>query len=122
MPFAIEDAEFDSAGRDRFDAVHVDAAIGAQNPRQVRNPCSGCGRLASAAAIKASVLGPIFSGPAAQPVRRPLGVTPVGTGHVLGLRAVLSAHVAALMDRDALAAMEHFDHARGDANLDLRRE
>src|SRR5271166_1050860 len=29
-------------------------------PRQVRNPCSGCGRLASTALIKPSVFGPIL--------------------------------------------------------------
>ena len=29
-------------------------------PRQVRNPCSGCGRLASTALIRPSVLGPIL--------------------------------------------------------------
>ena len=38
---------------------------------------------------------------------------------MVGVRAVLAAHVAALVDRDALAAMEHLDRARGDANLDL---
>src|SRR5271170_7383891 len=29
-------------------------------PRQVRNPCSGCGRLASTAVIRPSVFGPIL--------------------------------------------------------------
>ena len=38
---------------------------------------------------------------------------------MVGVRAVLAAHVAALVDRDALAAMEHLDGARRDANLDL---
>src|SRR5271163_2138935 len=36
-----------------------------------------------------------------------------------GVRAVLAAHVAALMDRNTLAAMEDLDGACGDANLDL---
>ena len=88
-------------------------------PRQVRNPCSGCGRLASTALIRPSVLGPILPAPAAEPIRRPLGVAPMGTGHVVGVRVVLAAEVAPLVDRDALAAMEHLDRVRGDANPDL---
>ena len=43
----------------------------------------------------------------------------MGTGHVVGVRAVPAAEVAALMDADALAAMEDLDGARGDAHLDL---
>src|SRR3984885_15696458 len=84
-------------------------------PRQVRNPCSGCGRLASTALIRPSVLGPIL--PAQR--RNRFGVAPMGAGHVVGVRAVLTAEVAALVRRDALAAMECLDRARGDANLDL---
>ena len=57
---AIEDAQFDGAGRDRLEAGGIEAAIGARMPRQVRNPCSGCGRLASTALIKPSVFGPIL--------------------------------------------------------------
>ena len=38
---------------------------------------------------------------------------------MVGVRAVLAAEVAALVRRDALAAMEHLDRVRGDANLDL---
>ena len=62
---------------------------------------------------------PDLAGPAAEPIRRPLGVAPVGTGHVVGVRAVLAAHVAALMDADALTAMEDLDGARGDPHVDL---
>ena len=38
---------------------------------------------------------------------------------MVGVRALLAAHIAALVGRDALAAMEHLDCARRDANLDL---
>ena len=38
---------------------------------------------------------------------------------MVGVRAVLGAHVASLMDADALAAMEDLDRARGDPHLDL---
>jgi len=38
---------------------------------------------------------------------------------VIGVRAVLATHVAALMDRHALTPMEHLDDALGDADLDF---
>jgi hypothetical protein len=109
---AIEDAQFDGAGRHRFDADGVEAAIGAQNTKTGAEPLFGCGRLASTALIKPSVFGPILPGPAAEPIRRPIGVAPVGTGHMVGVRAVLAAHVPALVGPDALAAMEARSCAR----------
>ena len=38
---------------------------------------------------------------------------------MVGVRAVLAAHVAALVNADALAAMEDFDGPRGDAHIDF---
>jgi hypothetical protein len=38
---------------------------------------------------------------------------------VIRVCAVLAAHIAALVDRDALAAMEDLDDSRGGANLDF---
>ena len=38
---------------------------------------------------------------------------------MVGVRAVLAAHVAALMGADALAAMEYLDRAGGDPHIDL---
>jgi hypothetical protein len=38
---------------------------------------------------------------------------------VVGVRAVLAAHITALMGADALAAMDDLDRARGDPHLDL---
>jgi hypothetical protein len=37
---------------------------------------------------------------------------------VLRVRAVFAAHVAALVDRDAQAAVEHLDDSRGDPHID----
>ena len=116
---AVEDAQFEGAGRDRFDACRVDAAIGAQNAQAGAEPLFGVRPAGEHGADQAFGVGSDLAGPAAEPIRRPLGVIPVGTGHVVGLRAVLAAHVAALVDRDALAAMECLDRARRDANLDL---
>ena len=41
-------------------ALNVKLLTPGAMPRQVRNPCSGCGRLASTALIKPSVFGPIL--------------------------------------------------------------
>jgi hypothetical protein len=46
-------------------------------------------------------VGPDLAGPAAEPVRRPLGVMPVGSRHVIGIRAMPGPHVAALVDAGA---------------------
>jgi hypothetical protein len=53
-------------------------------PRQVGNPCSGCGRLASTALIKTSVFGPILPAQRAGPVRQRLCPGRLGIGEVRG--------------------------------------
>src|SRR5271167_2582249 len=60
-----------------------------------------------------------FAGPSAEPIRRPLGVTPMRVGHVIRGRAVLAAEVAPLMSADALAAVENLDGAGGNPHVDL---
>ena len=116
---AIEDAQFDSAGRDRLEAGRVEAAIGAQNAEAGAEPLFGMRPAGEHGADQAFGVRPDLAGPAAEPIRRPLGVAPVGAGHMVGVRAVLAAHGAALMSPDALAAMEDLDHARGDPHVDL---
>src|ERR1700722_16730218 len=116
---AVEDAQFEGAGGDRFEASRIDATIRAQNAQAGAEPLFGVRPAGEHGADQAFGVGSDLAGPAAEPIRRPLGVIPVGTGHVVGLRAVLAAHVAALVGRDALASMEHLDRARGDAKLDL---
>src|SRR3984957_2235313 len=116
---AVEDAQFERAGRDRFEPRRVQTAIRAQNAQAGAKPLFGVRPAGEHGADQAFGVGSDLAGPAAEPIRRPLGVIPVGTRHVVGLRAVLAAHVAALVDRYSLAAMEHLDCARGDANLDL---
>ena len=58
---AVEDAQFDGSRarrpqRGRTSSPRYERRI----PRQVRNPCSGCFRLASTALIRPSVFGPIL--------------------------------------------------------------
>ena len=62
---------------------------------------------------------PDLGGPAAEPLGRPFGVTAMRARHVLRVRPAPGAPVAALMDGDALAAMEDLDRAGGGAHVDL---
>jgi hypothetical protein len=116
---AIEDAQFNGSGRDRLEADRVEAAIGAQNAEAGAEPLFGMRTAGEHGGDQAFGVGPDLAGPAAEPIRRPLGVTPVGAGHVVGVRAVLAAHGAALMNSDALTAMENLDRAHGDPHVDL---
>ena len=116
---AVEDAQFDGASRDGFNAASVEPAIRAQNPQAGAEPLLGMLSAGEHGADQAFGVRPNLAGPAAETIRRPFGVAPVGAGHVIGLRAMLAAHVAALVDRDALTAMEHLDDSLGDTDLDF---
>src|SRR5208337_706654 len=116
---AVEDAQFDSAGRDRLDADRIEVAIGAQDAKAGAEPLFGMRPAGEHGADQAFGVRPDLAGPPAEPIRRPLRVAPVGAGHMVGVRAVLAAHVTALMDADALAPMEDLDGARGDPHVDL---
>ena len=106
---AIEDAQFDGAGGDRFEPGGIEAAIGAQNAKAGAEALFGMRPTGEHGADQAFGVRPDLAGPSAEPIRRPLGVAPVGAGHMVGVRAVLAAHVASLMDADALAPMEDLD-------------
>src|SRR5208282_5101474 len=116
---AVEDAQFDGAGRDRLEAGRAEAAIGAQNAKAGAEPLLRMGPAGEHGADQGFGVRPDLAGPAAEPIRRPLGVAPMGAGHVVGVCAVLAASVAALMGADALAAMEDLDRSRGDPHVDL---
>ncbi len=60
------------------------------------------------------------SPPAAEAVGGPLGVAPVSAGHVLGIGAMPTTAVAALMRGHARATMEDFERSLGEARVDLR--
>src|SRR5208337_1819975 len=88
---ASEDAQFDGAGRHRFDADRIEAAIRAQNAEAGAEPLFGMRPTGEHGADQAFGVRPDLAGPPAEPVRRPLRVAPVGAGHMVGVRAVLAA-------------------------------
>src|SRR5690606_30886593 len=58
-------------------------------------------------------------GPTPEACRRPLRVSTVGTGHMLGVGAVTASAIATLMNGDAPAAVEYLDHPGRGADVDL---
>jgi len=69
--------------------------IRAQNPQTGAEPLLGMRPAGEHGGDQGLGVRPDLAGPAAEAIRRPLGVMPMGTGHVIGIRAVLAAHVAA---------------------------
>src|ERR1700722_20868824 len=116
---AVEDAQFERSRRDGLNAAGVEPAIRAQHPQTSSEPLFRMLSAGQNSADQGFGIGPDLTGPAAEPIWRPLGVKPVSARHVVGVRAMLATHVAALVDAYALAAMEDLDDALGDANLDL---
>ena len=116
---AGERAEFNGAGRNRFGARRIDAAIKPQDSKAGAKTLFGMLSAGEHGGDQPLGVGPDLAGPAAEPVRRPLGVTPVGSGHVIGIGAVPGAHVTTRVDADAPAAMEYLDRAGGDAHIDF---
>jgi hypothetical protein len=117
--FAIERAKFEGAGRDRLDVGRIDAAIRAQDAKTGAEALFGMRPTGEHGDDQPFGARPDLASPSAEPIRRPLGVAPVRTGHVIRVGAVLSAQVAALMGADAPAAMEYLDRTCGDPHIDL---
>jgi hypothetical protein len=64
-------------------------------------------------------VGPDRSSPAPEPIGSPLGVTPMRTGHVIGISAMPAAPITALVSRNTQTPMEQLDGPDGGANVDL---
>lgn len=64
-------------------------------------------------------VGPDRSPPTSEPFGGPFGVTPMRTGHVIGISAVPAAAVAPLVGGDTHTPVEQFDGPGGGANVDL---
>jgi len=114
-----ERADFEGAGRNRFGVRRIDAAIKAQDSKASAEALFGMRPAGQRRGDQPFGIGSDLAGPAAEPIRRPIGVTPVGTRHMVGFRAAPTADVTTLMDADALAAMEYLDHAGGDPHIDF---
>src|SRR5271156_6930375 len=68
---AVEDAQFERSGGDRFEAGGIDAAIGTQNAQASAEPLLGMRPAGEHGADQAFGVRPDLAGPAAEPIRRP---------------------------------------------------
>ena len=117
--FVCERADFEGAGRNRLGARRIEAAIKTQNSKASAEALFGMWPAGEHGRDQPLGVGSDLAGPAAEPIWRPIGVTPVGTGHVIRVGAVPGTDVTPLMHADALATMEDLDDAGGDPHIDL---
>ena len=114
-----ERADRDGPGRDGFRPGGIEPAEQPQDPEAGAEALLGMGSRLSTAMTSPSVFGPIERAQRWKRLRRPLGIAPMGTRHVIGIGAVPAPAVAALMSGDPLAAVEDLDGAAGQAHVDL---
>ena len=117
--FAVERADFERAGGDGLGARRINAAIELQNAEAGSKALLGMAPAGEHGRGQPLGVRPDPGGPATESVRRPLGIAPMRTGHVRRIRAEPRATVAALVQADALTAVEYLDHPRGGAHVDL---
>src|ERR1700689_2900915 len=77
---AVEDAQFEGAGRDRFEASRIDATIRAQNAQAGAESLFGVRPAGEHGADQAFGVGSDLAGFAAELITCPLGVILMGTG------------------------------------------
>src|ERR1700730_15479213 len=116
---AIERAELEGSGRDRFDVSLIDAPIRAQDAQAGPKSWFGMGPTGQHSDDQPFGARPDFAGPSAEPIRRPFGVASMRAGHVVGVCPVFWAQVTALVGAAALPAVEYLDGARGDPQIDF---
>jgi hypothetical protein len=85
---AGERADLQGAGRNCFGARRIDAAIKTQDAKAGAKTLFGMPPAGEHGGDQPLGVRPDLAGPAAEPVRRPLGVTPVGSRHVIVIRAM----------------------------------
>jgi len=115
----VEAADLDGPGGDRFGAGVLDVAKQAHHAQT--GPEALLGVRASGEDGDDQTLGLRANrgGPSPKPIRRPVRVAAMGTGHVIRVRAVASSAISTLMGSDPLAPMEDLDRAGGRPQIDL---
>src|SRR5690606_12645174 len=116
---AGQPADLDGARRDCLGAFMAEIAIEPQNAQACPEALFGMGPAGQNGDDQPLGLRPDRGGPSAEARRCPLGISAMGTGHVLRVRAVTPPAIAALVNRNALAAVEDLDRPGRRANVDL---
>ena len=117
--FVVERADLDGAGRDGLGPGGIEALKQPEHAETGAEALLWVGPIGQHGDDQPFGARPDRARPAPEPLRRPFGVAPMRTRHVIGIGAVPAAAIAALMRGDASAAVEHLDRAGRDADVDL---
>ncbi len=112
-------ADLDGPCRNDLGALAAEVAIEAQDAEACSEALLGMGPAGENGDDQPFGLRTDGRAPAPEALRRPFGVSAVGARHVRGVCSIARPAIAALMDRDAFAAMEDLDHSRGRPDIDL---
>ena len=114
-----EPADLEGSGRGRLRAGTLDVAEQAQHAQACSKALLGVRAGGQDGGEQSLGLWSHRGGPTTEAIRCPFRISPVGTGHVIGIGAMAAPAVSALMGRDPLAAVEDLDRLRGRSDVDL---
>src|SRR5690606_37646890 len=116
---AGQPADLDGARRDRLSTLTMEIPVEAQNAKACAEALLGMRSAGQNGDDQSFCVRPDRCRPAAETCRRPLRIATMGTGHMLGVGAVAPPAIAALMNGDALAAVEYLDRPDRGVDVDL---
>src|SRR5690606_21864202 len=116
---AGQPADLDGTRRHSLGALAGKIAIEAQDSEACPEALFGMWPAGENGGDQAFGLGTDRRAPAPETIRCPLGVAPMRTRHMIGVRAKARPPIAALMRGDALATVEYLDHPGGGTDIDL---
>jgi hypothetical protein len=114
-----QSADRDGAGRDQLGAFGINILEQPKHAETGPESLLGMRPIGQDGEDEPLGVGPDRSPPAPESIGSPLGVTPMRTGHVIGISAVPAAPITALMSSNTQTPMEQLDGPGGGANVDL---
>ena len=117
--FVGQCADRDRAGRDPLSAFGINILEQPKHAETGPESLFGMRPIGQDGEDEPLGVGPDRPPPAPESIRRPLGVTPMRTGHVIGISAVPAAAITTLVSRNTQTPMEQLDGPGGGANIDL---
>ena len=117
--FVVETADRDGSRRDRLGAGLLDVAVKAQDPEAGSKTLLWVRAGREDGEDQPFGLGSHRCGPAAEAIRRPFGITPMRTRHMIGIGAMTATAIAPLRNGHLLAAAEDLDRLRARPDIDL---
>ena len=112
-------ADRDGAGRDQLGAFGINILEQPKHAETGPEPLFGMRPIGQDGEDEPLGVGPDRSAPAPESIGSLLGVTPMRTGHVIGISAVPAAAITTLVSSNTQTPVEQLDGPGGGANIDL---